>query len=232
MVAAGTAVLIGAVAGIGRVVAPAPRQADRHLGRRLGHHDPTTTTAGATGGSTTTTTGVAPKGTAIGAASQVPVGGSAAFNDPKSGDPSLVIQHTAGDFMAFDAICPHAGCTVAYQSSSNIIACPCHGSEFNPRTGAVDQRPGHLRADPDHRHQGVERGPVRRLVARPTDHGGVHYHCPVVAPRRRPPSMTAATAQTPATPGPASSDRVDADRLGVGHPVLRSSIWPRWAPSS
>ena len=33
-------------------------------------------------------------------------------------------------FVAFDAICPHAGCTVAYQSGANIIACPCHGSEF------------------------------------------------------------------------------------------------------
>ena len=116
------------------------RQADRHLGGGSATTTTTTTTAGATGGSTTTT-GVTPKGTAIGPASQVPVGGSAAFNDPKSGDPSLVIQHTAGDFVAFDAICPHAGCTVAYQSSSNIIACPCHGSEFNPQTGAVVQGP-------------------------------------------------------------------------------------------
>jgi thiosulfate dehydrogenase [quinone] large subunit len=48
-----------------------------------------------------------------------------------------VIQHTSGTFVAFDAICPHAGCTVAYKSASNIIACPCHGSEFSPRTGAV-----------------------------------------------------------------------------------------------
>jgi len=139
MVATGTAVLIGAVAGIGRVVAPAPEKQTATLGGASATTT-TTTTAGATGGSTTTT-GVTPKGTAIGPASQVPVGGSAAFNDPKSGDPSLVIQHTAGDFVAFDAICPHAGCTVAYQSSSNIIACPCHGSEFNPRTGAVVNGP-------------------------------------------------------------------------------------------
>ena len=69
------------------------------------------------------------------AASQVPVGGSAAFNDPSSGDPSLVIQKAAGEFVAFDAVCPHAGCTVAYQAGADIIACPCHGSEFNPPPG-------------------------------------------------------------------------------------------------
>jgi len=128
LVAGGAAVLVGAVTGIGRVLAP-------------------TTTTGATntlppaGGTTPTTaaaaTGATPKGTAIGPASSVPVGGSASFSDPSTGDPSLVIQHTADQFVAFDAICPHAGCTVAYQSGANIIACPCHGSEFDPKTGAV-----------------------------------------------------------------------------------------------
>jgi thiosulfate dehydrogenase [quinone] large subunit len=82
-----------------------------------------------------------PSGTAIGPAASVPVGGSANFTDPKSGDPSLVIQQTAGAFVAFDAVCPHQGCTVAYQASARIIACPCHGSEFNPRNGAVVRGP-------------------------------------------------------------------------------------------
>jgi thiosulfate dehydrogenase [quinone] large subunit len=77
----------------------------------------------------------------VGPASGVPVGGSAAFTDPSSGDPALVIQPTADDFVAFDAVCPHAGCTVAYQAAAKVIACPCHGSEFNPRTGAVLQGP-------------------------------------------------------------------------------------------
>ena len=140
IVAAGTAVLVGAVAGIGRIFAPPAAGTAAVLGggspTTTSSAPSTTTTAGA-GDPTTTTTAPAPKGTAIGSASQVPVGGSAAFTDPKSGDPSLVIQHTSDNFVAFDAICPHAGCTVAYQSGSNVIACPCHGSEFNPRTGAV-----------------------------------------------------------------------------------------------
>lgn len=88
-------------------------------------------------GATTTTAVAEPSGTAVGPASQVPVGGSASFTDPASGDPALVIQQTAGDFVAFDAICPHAGCTVAYQAAARVIACPCHGSAFNPRTGDV-----------------------------------------------------------------------------------------------
>jgi thiosulfate dehydrogenase [quinone] large subunit len=99
----------------------------------------TTTTSPATGA--TPTTGAVPQGRSIGAAAQVPVGGSAAFTDPATGDPSLVIQQKAGAFLAFDAVCPHLGCTVAYQSSAKLIACPCHGSEFNAETGSVIRGP-------------------------------------------------------------------------------------------
>jgi thiosulfate dehydrogenase (quinone) large subunit len=95
-----------------------------------------TTTPGSTSPSTT-----APAGTPIGRASQVPVGGSASFTDPKSGDPGLVIQLTRGQFVAYDAICPHAGCTVGYSPAASLIVCPCHGSEFNPSTGAVVSPP-------------------------------------------------------------------------------------------
>jgi thiosulfate dehydrogenase [quinone] large subunit len=145
LVAAGAAVLAGAVAGIGRAVASTPAPTVNALGgagaTTTTAAASTTTTGGSTGGSTTTTTAAPPAGKAIGPASQVPVGGSASFTDPKSGDPSLVIQQTADDFVAFDAICPHAGCTVAYQASAKVIACPCHGSEFNPATGAVVNGP-------------------------------------------------------------------------------------------
>jgi thiosulfate dehydrogenase [quinone] large subunit len=71
----------------------------------------------------------------------VPVGQAASFTDPSSGDPSLVIQPSAGTFVAFDAVCPHAGCTVGYDAAQKIIACPCHGSQFNARTGAVEVGP-------------------------------------------------------------------------------------------
>jgi thiosulfate dehydrogenase [quinone] large subunit len=80
-------------------------------------------------------------GTAIGAASEVPVGGAARFTDPKSGDPGLVIQLSEGRFVAYDAVCPHAGCTVAYSTAAKLIVCPCHGSEFDPTTGTVVSPP-------------------------------------------------------------------------------------------
>jgi thiosulfate dehydrogenase [quinone] large subunit len=82
-----------------------------------------------------------PPGTAIGKASQVPVGGAGSFNDPSTGDPSLVIQPQAGTFLAFDAVCPHAGCTVQYDNVDKVLVCPCHGSRFNADTGAVEQGP-------------------------------------------------------------------------------------------
>ena len=82
-----------------------------------------------------------PAGTPIGLASQVPVGGAASFRDPKTGDPGLVLQPASGRFVAYDAVCPHAGCTVGYSSSANLIVCPCHGSEFDPNTGAVVSPP-------------------------------------------------------------------------------------------
>jgi thiosulfate dehydrogenase [quinone] large subunit len=85
--------------------------------------------------------GQVPPGKAIGPASAVPVGQAASFTDPSSGDPSIVIQPKAGTFVAFDAVCPHAGCPVSYDASQQVIACPCHGSQFNASTGAVEVGP-------------------------------------------------------------------------------------------
>ena len=82
-----------------------------------------------------------PAGTAIGPAKDVPVGGAASFTDPRTGDPSIVIQAKAGKFVAFDAVCPHAGCTVGYDQAAAVIVCPCHGSQFNAATGAVESGP-------------------------------------------------------------------------------------------
>jgi len=129
----------GLVAALGRLVGGAPATAQGTNALTGGGAATTTTssTAPTAAGSGTTTPVTEPSGTAVGPASDVPVGGSASFTDPASGDPALVIQQTAGEFVAFDAVCPHAGCTVAYQAAARIIACPCHGSEFNPRTGEV-----------------------------------------------------------------------------------------------
>jgi thiosulfate dehydrogenase [quinone] large subunit len=141
--AAGGLALAGVVAGVGRLAGgtksgsggaalPSPTQP---------------ASASATPGSTATG-GSHPAGTAIGPAKDVPVGGSASFTDPSSGDPSIVIQATAGKFVAFDAVCPHAGCTVTYDKSSAVIVCPCHGSQFNAATGAVEVGPASTGLNP------------------------------------------------------------------------------------
>jgi thiosulfate dehydrogenase [quinone] large subunit len=91
--------------------------------------------------STTVPTGPAPKGALIGPATDVPVGGAATFTDPARQVPALVVQVTKGAFRAFSAVCPHAGCTVQFDGTNDVFACPCHGSVFSAATGAVLQGP-------------------------------------------------------------------------------------------
>jgi len=81
--------------------------------------------------------GASSGGVRIGPASAVPIGGAASFQDPATGDPAIVVRPSAGVFHAFDAVCPHAGCTVGYDPSSAVLVCPCHGSRFNATSGAV-----------------------------------------------------------------------------------------------
>ena len=163
------AVAAGAAAGIGRAVGGAPSPG----GGGTSALSPTgpsagagTTTTSAPGGTTTTapagatattapaaastTTTPAAAGTRIGLASQVPVGGAATFTDPATGDPGLVLQLTKDQFVAYDAVCPHAGCTVGYSEGAKLIVCPCHGSEFDPSTGAVVNPPAQRGLTPIH----------------------------------------------------------------------------------
>ena len=154
--AVGAVGLVGAglIAGIGRLLggsSPSAPGASLSAGAAAGG-TPTTaappsttgsrsTSASGTSAPTTTAPAQHPPGTRLGPASTIPVGGSATFQDPASGDPAVVVRPSAGTFLAFDAVCPHAGCTVQYSSSDRLFICPCHGSEFNGRTGAVEVGP-------------------------------------------------------------------------------------------
>ncbi|WP_435198638.1 Rieske (2Fe-2S) protein [Janibacter sp. GS2] len=55
-------------------------------------------------------------------------------------DDVVITQPTDGEFKAFDARCPHQGCAVGEVTASAIV-CPCHGSEFDPASGAMTQGP-------------------------------------------------------------------------------------------
>ncbi len=142
----------GAVAGIARAAgdAPTPSSGASALPGGVRRSTANSTTMGPStsttpssqqSGTTSTSNPAKPPGTAIGPAKDVPVGGAASFTDPNSGDPSLVLQPTAGRYVAYDAICPHAGCTVGYARSANVLVCPCHGSQFNPSNGDVEIGP-------------------------------------------------------------------------------------------
>ncbi len=133
-VVAGSVIIGGLAAGIGRLVGGTAR----NTSTPTLPSDPRTASPGR---SRTPKPGKHPAGTAIGRASQVPVGTAATFQDPQTGDPSIVVHPRAGKFLAFDAICPHAGCVVAYNTSADLFVCPCHGSEFNASTGAVERGP-------------------------------------------------------------------------------------------
>jgi thiosulfate dehydrogenase [quinone] large subunit len=118
--------------GRGGTSSTTPRTSTQTSGGKSG--TTTSTTAGSSGAAT-------PKGIRIGPARDVPVGGAASFTDPKEGVPAFVVQVRSGDFRAFSAVCPHAGCQVQFDQQSDLFICPCHGSTFSGSTGAVQRGP-------------------------------------------------------------------------------------------
>jgi len=107
-----------------------------HLEASAVSGEKSTTSTTLPGSGATSGTG-ATKGTLLGPASSVPVGSAATFTIPSSGDPGIVLQLTKGTFVAYDAVCPHAGCTVGYTPNAQMMVCPCHGSQFQIATGQV-----------------------------------------------------------------------------------------------
>jgi cytochrome b6-f complex iron-sulfur subunit len=72
-------------------------------------------------------------GTAIVSESEVAPGSAHKFED--SGNPAILVHLDNGEFVAYSAVCTHQGCDVAYKDGN--LACPCHGSIFDPADGAA-----------------------------------------------------------------------------------------------
>ena len=70
---------------------------------------------------------------AIAAESDVAPGSAVKFKD--AGNPAVLVHLDNGDFVAYSAVCTHQGCPVAYKNGQ--LACPCHGSVFDPADGAA-----------------------------------------------------------------------------------------------
>lgn len=69
--------------------------------------------------------------------SDVPDNSSTTFTIPSNGDPGILVHLSNGQFVAFDAICTHAGCLVDYDPGLRDLVCPCHGAVFDPSKGAA-----------------------------------------------------------------------------------------------
>ncbi len=73
-----------------------------------------------------------PQGTVIAKVADVKTGRPVDFEDPITGDPGVLLLLSDGSFVAYDLICPHAGCTVDYERATGLLVCPCHGATFDP----------------------------------------------------------------------------------------------------
>ena len=66
--------------------------------------------------------------------SQLGSGRAVTFDDPITGDPGVIIKLRNGTFVAYDAVCTHAGCTVEYDRSSGYLSVPATGRPSTRRT--------------------------------------------------------------------------------------------------
>jgi Rieske Fe-S protein len=87
----------------------------------------------------TTTSDKPGKPELVGTVSAIPVGSSTTANLGTM--PIILEQPTAGTIVGFSAICTHMGCTVAANESGSEFDCPCHGSKYDAKTGAVINGP-------------------------------------------------------------------------------------------
>jgi Rieske Fe-S protein len=74
-------------------------------------------------------------GAVIAQESDVPEDAAVEFTDEETGQQAVLVHLEGGDFAAYSAICTHRQCIVGY--SDGNLACPCHGSVFDPANGGA-----------------------------------------------------------------------------------------------
>lgn len=140
LAAGGAIVLGGATAALGRAAG-----GTSHPSAAIDPTPPTTTSTPKTGGPTSppasSGSGTRTAGTVMGSTTLVPTGQARQFTDPATGNPAWMVHPGGSTFVAFSAICTHAGCTVQYDPSTVQFLCPCHGGLYDARTGKVLQGP-------------------------------------------------------------------------------------------
>lgn len=56
-------------------------------------------------------------------------------------DTNVLIKDPNGNYVAFNRVCTHLQCLTNYDSGSQTIVCPCHGSIYDAKTGSVVSGP-------------------------------------------------------------------------------------------
>jgi len=75
----------------------------------------------------------------VGLAKDVPPG---AMKGYRAGDRGIVVSNIGGKFSAVGDKCTHRGCTLSKgRMEGEVVTCPCHGSRFSLKTGAVVRGP-------------------------------------------------------------------------------------------
>ena len=55
---------------------------------------------------------------------------------------SILLANVAGTYYAIGNVCTHMGCSLSDGTlDGDAVACPCHGSIFNVKTGGVNKGP-------------------------------------------------------------------------------------------
>jgi cytochrome b6-f complex iron-sulfur subunit len=53
-------------------------------------------------------------------------------------DQQVYIVRTSAGFYAVSAVCTHLGCITQWKPETGLIACPCHGSKFQPNGKKIE----------------------------------------------------------------------------------------------
>lgn len=80
--------------------------------------------------------GAAGPGRFLGSVKSLALKQAVTYTDPASGDPAMLIHLANGKYVAYDAVCTHAGCTVQFDAKRQLMVCPCHGATYDPAQGA------------------------------------------------------------------------------------------------
>jgi nitrite reductase/ring-hydroxylating ferredoxin subunit len=60
----------------------------------------------------------------------------------RAGDKPVLVSGIGGKFYAIGDRCTHRGCSLSKgRMEGEVVTCPCHGSRFNLKTGAVVRGP-------------------------------------------------------------------------------------------